>query len=117
MVAQGNGNSNDTTNLDNTALRGIQFSDENGVLQFTGVYPGHYDGRSHHIHGRLIHLPASNNWWANQVREEAATSDPVLNYVLIDNTVASGIFGWVTVGINPTVSKTVRPAGHYDGPN
>lgn len=49
--------------------------------------------------------------------QEAATSDPVLNYVLLGTSVTQGIFGWVTVGINPTVSKTVQAAGHYDGKN
>jgi hypothetical protein len=46
--------------------------------------------------------------------QEAATSDPVLNYVLLGNAVSSGVFGWVTVGINPSISKTVQAAAYID---
>ncbi|KAJ4290890.1 hypothetical protein N0V90_010086 [Kalmusia sp. IMI 367209] len=48
--AGGNGNSGDKTNLDNPALRGIQFSDTDGIVQFVGLFPGHYTGRTSHIH-------------------------------------------------------------------
>lgn len=27
-------------------MRGIQFSDDDGVLQFTTLFPGHYTGRT-----------------------------------------------------------------------
>ncbi|KAF1940819.1 aromatic compound dioxygenase [Clathrospora elynae] len=50
VVASGNGNANDTTNLDNTSLRGIQQSDEEGVVVFQTIFPGHYIGRTLHIH-------------------------------------------------------------------
>lgn len=50
VVANGNGNSEDTTNLDNTFLRGIQQSDEDGVVTFQTLFPGHYTGRATHIH-------------------------------------------------------------------
>ena len=158
VIANNNGNSADKTNVDNTMLRGVQFSDANGVLQFKSVFPGHYTGRAPHIHilahigsttlangtlsgGKISHVgqlffdqtlitkveatsPYSTNKQALTLNKNdgifattAATSDPVLNYVLLGSTVADGIFGWVTVGINPAISKTVRPAGHYDGPN
>ncbi|KAJ3567058.1 hypothetical protein NPX13_g6903 [Xylaria arbuscula] len=45
-----NGNGNDSSNLDNTALRGIQQTDENGVVQFLSKFPGHYSGRASHLH-------------------------------------------------------------------
>lgn len=48
--ANGNGNSADTTNLDNTFLRGIQASDDDGVVVFETLFPGHYQGRATHIH-------------------------------------------------------------------
>lgn len=35
VQSSGNGNSNDASNLDNTALRGIQQSDDEGVVKFT----------------------------------------------------------------------------------
>jgi len=31
-------------------LRGIQISDENGIVSFTSIFPGWYDGRAIHIH-------------------------------------------------------------------
>ncbi|KAL1606443.1 hypothetical protein SLS60_003847 [Paraconiothyrium brasiliense] len=45
-----NGNGNDSSNLDNTALRGIQQTDENGIASFRSVFPGHYSGRATHVH-------------------------------------------------------------------
>jgi hypothetical protein len=46
--------------------------------------------------------------------EEAATSDPVLNYVYLGDEVADGLFGWVTVGINPNAVTTPRAAAYID---
>lgn len=48
-----NGNSLDKTIIDNPMLRGIQISDKNGALQFISKFPGHYNGRTNHIHGML----------------------------------------------------------------
>ena len=42
--------------------------------------------------------------------QEAATSDPVLNYVYLGDSVEEGLFAWVTVGIDPTVVTTPRAA-------
>ncbi|CDM37322.1 hypothetical protein DTO013E5_7556 [Penicillium roqueforti] len=50
VVASGNGNSNDSTNLDTTFNRGIQKSNRDGVVQFQTTFPGHYTGRATHIH-------------------------------------------------------------------
>ncbi|KAF1839190.1 putative extracellular dioxygenase [Decorospora gaudefroyi] len=51
VVAEGNGvGTADESNLQNTALRGIQQSDESGVVQFQTLFPGHYVGRATHIH-------------------------------------------------------------------
>ncbi|KAL4898711.1 extracellular dioxygenase [Aspergillus ambiguus] len=50
VVASGNGNSNDETNLDATFLRGIQKTDKDGIVQFQTIFPGHYMGRATHIH-------------------------------------------------------------------
>lgn len=46
----GNGNENDASNLNATYLRGIQQADDDGVVQFTTLFPGHYSGRTNHIH-------------------------------------------------------------------
>ncbi|KAJ6051784.1 uncharacterized protein N7446_006420 [Penicillium canescens] len=45
-----NGNGNDASNLDNTALRGLQPTDTDGVAQFQTIFPGHYSGRATHVH-------------------------------------------------------------------
>jgi protocatechuate 3,4-dioxygenase beta subunit len=58
VSATGNGNVNDTSNLDATFLRGIQQTDINGVVQFQTVFPGHYTGRATHVH-ILTHNPNS----------------------------------------------------------
>lgn len=44
VVASGNGNNSDATNLNQTFLRGIQLTDTNGVAQFDTLFPGHYTG-------------------------------------------------------------------------
>src|ERR1700761_6666301 len=48
-----NGNYGDDKNLQNRALRGVQLTDKNGAVQFQTVYPGHYMGRTQHIHGEM----------------------------------------------------------------
>ncbi|KAH7177051.1 Intradiol ring-cleavage dioxygenase [Dactylonectria macrodidyma] len=50
LVAEGNGNTADTSNLNATFLRGIQKTDDEGVVQFLSVFPGHYEGRATHHH-------------------------------------------------------------------
>ncbi|KAI5778882.1 Intradiol ring-cleavage dioxygenase [Geopyxis carbonaria] len=50
VVANGNGDSSDSTNLNNTFLRGIQKTDSDGVAQFTTLFPGHYTSRATHVH-------------------------------------------------------------------
>ncbi|KAE8384116.1 Intradiol ring-cleavage dioxygenase [Aspergillus alliaceus] len=50
VVANGNGNSNDDTNIDTTFLRGLQKTNEEGIVQFKTIFPGHYTSRATHIH-------------------------------------------------------------------
>ncbi|KAI9034782.1 intradiol ring-cleavage dioxygenase [Aspergillus affinis] len=50
ISASGNGNSDDTNNLDATFLRGLQKTDKDGILQFKTIFPGHYTSRATHIH-------------------------------------------------------------------
>ena len=53
-----NGNSNDAANLNRTPLRGIQKTDADGVAQFNSIFPGHYPGRTNHVHV-VAHLNAT----------------------------------------------------------
>ncbi|KAL4744659.1 hypothetical protein BDW72DRAFT_208836 [Aspergillus terricola var. indicus] len=55
VVATGNDGSWDTT-----FLRGIQESDEDGVVNFQTIFPGHYEGRAIHTH-LLTHIGATVN--------------------------------------------------------
>ncbi|KAI9375561.1 Intradiol ring-cleavage dioxygenase [Aspergillus egyptiacus] len=57
VMAQGNGDSSDTSNLDATWLRGLQRTDTLGVAQFTTIFPGHYTGRATHMH--ILSHPAN----------------------------------------------------------
>ncbi|KAG1702157.1 hypothetical protein DVH05_009948 [Phytophthora capsici] len=50
VVASTNGNSNDASNLQNTFLRGVTPTDTDGVAQMTSIFPGHYAGRTTHVH-------------------------------------------------------------------
>ncbi|SPO05234.1 uncharacterized protein DNG_07921 [Cephalotrichum gorgonifer] len=47
----------DQGNLEKTFLRGIQKTDENGAVQFHTIFPGHYSGRTVHIHV-MVHTDA-----------------------------------------------------------
>ncbi|KAM0558231.1 hypothetical protein ACHAPJ_004917 [Fusarium lateritium] len=58
IVASGNGDSSDDTNIDNTWLRGIQKTDSDGVAQFESIFPGHYTSRATHIHV-MVHTNAT----------------------------------------------------------
>ncbi|KAI1870666.1 uncharacterized protein JN550_005209 [Neoarthrinium moseri] len=157
VSARGNGNPNDPKAKYNAALRGIQFSDDDGIVSFDAIMPGHYTGRAVHIH-IMAHIGATTlangtiagghiaqvgqlffdqtlNQAVNEVSpystnkqsftinsqdgimaQEAATSDPVLNYVYLGAEVKDGIFGWASVGINPKSVYTARPAAYYTGP-
>lgn len=58
IVANSNGQSSDTANINSTFLRGIQKTDADGVAQFESLFPGHYTSRANHIH-ILIHQNAT----------------------------------------------------------
>jgi protocatechuate 3,4-dioxygenase beta subunit len=47
MVADAN------ANLKSQAMRGIQITDNDGVVKFDSLFPGHYAGRTNHIHGNM----------------------------------------------------------------
>ncbi|KAF8998533.1 Intradiol ring-cleavage dioxygenase [Cyathus striatus] len=58
VVANGNGDSSDTTNIDATFLRAVQPTDADGVAYFETIFPGHYTSRSTHMH-MLVTLNAT----------------------------------------------------------
>lgn len=53
VIANGNGDSNDASNINATFLRGIQKTDSDGVLTFDTLVPGHYSGRTTHSHSQF----------------------------------------------------------------
>ncbi|KAG7284451.1 hypothetical protein NEMBOFW57_010824 [Staphylotrichum longicolle] len=72
VVASGNGvGDQDKANLNNTWLRGVQKTDAHGAVQFHTIFPGHYIGRTTHIHV-AVHLKA----------------EPQANGTLLDTTAA-----------------------------
>ncbi|KAF8859947.1 aromatic compound dioxygenase [Acephala macrosclerotiorum] len=44
---------------------------------------------------------------------EAASSDPVFNYVMLGDTLQDGLLAWLTLGVNTTLSETISPAAIY----
>ena len=58
VVAENNGNTNDTTNFDRTYLRGIQPTDPDVISLFRSILHGHYGGRTTHIHV-MAHMDAT----------------------------------------------------------
>lgn len=45
--------------LGETYLRGVQFTDKHGQATFTTIFPGHYAGRTTHIHAR-VHISSGD---------------------------------------------------------
>lgn len=39
--------------LGKTFLRGVQFTDKHGQVTFHSIFPGHYSGRTTHVHARI----------------------------------------------------------------
>lgn len=157
--ANGNGNG-DESNIDTTFLRGIQPTDADGVAQFESLFPGHYTGRTPHIHvmahtnvtiydnktlgntdiyashiGQAffdqaliteveLNEPYTSNTQPLTLNEddfilaqEAATdgSDPLMQYTLLGETVAEGLFAWLAFGVDASISNHIEPAVfHYE---
>lgn len=150
----GNGNTDDVSVLDETFLRGLQATDDDGVASFDTLFAGHYTGRATHIH-TILHMNATlrdngtiydltaghigQTFWDQSIRDqvellspyntntqdvtsnsddrvfavEAASSDPVFNYVMLGETLQDGLLAWLTLGVNTTLSNTISPAATY----
>ncbi|KAK2040017.1 aromatic compound dioxygenase, partial [Colletotrichum somersetense] len=54
----GNGDPNDLSLINTTTLRGVQFTDNEGMAAFDTVVPGHYVGRTNHVHA-IAHIGAT----------------------------------------------------------
>ncbi|KAL2866944.1 intradiol ring-cleavage dioxygenase [Aspergillus lucknowensis] len=157
VIAEGNGDSSDLSNLDSTFGRGLQRTDSLGVTAFHTLFPGHYIGRTPHIHvlshpggtkvneenntitglysttssyvGQLyfdqdlisavravepydsntVELTLNADDWI--LRQELDDDvDPIVEYVLLGESVEDGIFAWVSVVADSSVSKDVTPA-------
>lgn len=155
VVGSGNGNEDDSTNINSTFLRGLQPTDADGVAQFKTIFPGHYSGRATHIHvvahqggavlsngtysgGNITHIGqlffdqdlitsvnALEPYLSNTIEittnandrvfgvETETESDPVIDYVLLGDTVADGMFMWITMGIDTSNSFTYSAASNY----
>lgn len=152
VSAANNGDSDtDTSNLNATFLRGVQETDSDGVVIFDTLVPGHYTGRTNHIHilvhpnataqangtildttashvGQLFfdqdlitEVEATTTYLANTqdlttndedsiLQQEAASSDPYAEYVLLGDSIEDGILGWLAFGINTSLANTVSAA-------
>ncbi|KAB5582788.1 Intradiol ring-cleavage dioxygenase [Coniochaeta sp. 2T2.1] len=151
VVASGNGNAN-PSNINATFLRGVQQTDADGAATFQTLFPGHYTGRTTHIHvmvhtdatafpnGTLIdtthvghvgqiffdqdligRVEATAVYAANTqalttneedeiLAEEAESSDPFVQYVLLGESVEEGLLGWLSFGIDTSLQKSVSAA-------
>lgn len=64
-VPSGAAYSQATANIDSSFLRGLQRTDAEGAVQFETIYPGHYAGRTQHIHV-MVHQTAAEPLPNNQ---------------------------------------------------
>lgn len=157
VIASGNGDTSDTSNIDKTFLRGIQETDEDGVATFETIFPGHYLSRATHIH-ILVHANVTvydNGTLGNDVSsshvgqaffdqdliyeadtispysentqeittneddsilsEEVATDgvDPIFEYTYLGDSLADGLFGWISFGIDTSEVQSVKAAAYY----
>jgi hypothetical protein len=54
----------------------------------------------------------TNNANDSILSEEAATTDPFIEYVFLGDSVADGIFGWLAFGMDTSVSYNITPAAY-----
>ncbi|KJA17034.1 hypothetical protein HYPSUDRAFT_57924 [Hypholoma sublateritium FD-334 SS-4] len=129
IVAGGNGDITDESNINATHGRGLALTDADGVAYFETIFPGHYTGRTPHIHvffdQALISAVEENSPYAENTQtltlnsedgimgEEAAAMDPVVQYVWLGEQPSDGILGWITIGIDPTADYVTSAAATW----
>lgn len=151
VIADGNGDSSDATNLDNTFLRGVTPTDEDGVAQMIFIFPDHYVERATHLHfignyngtvlsngtysgGSVAHVGQflfdqdlitsvhEQDTYVTNTHEftlntddmwlQAAAADgydPVMEYALLGDSVADGLFVWISL-VDMTAAQEVEEA-------
>lgn len=152
VVADGNGDSSDASNINATFCRGIAPTDEDGVAQMLTIFPGHYVERATHLHmignyngtvlangtysgssvahvGQfffdqdLITLVNEQDTYVTNTQEityniddqwliAAAENgyDPIMEYALLGDSVADGLFTWISVAVNMSANQEVETA-------
>ncbi|KAL3664194.1 hypothetical protein V7S43_010523 [Phytophthora oleae] len=152
VVADGNGDSSDTTNLDKTFLRGVTPTDDDGVAQMISIFPGHYVERATHLHfignyngtvlsngtysgGSVAHVGQfffdqnlitsvneqdtyvtntqeitlnEDDQWLIAAAENGY--DPIMEYALLGDSVADGLFVWISLAADMTAAQEVQEA-------
>ncbi|KAL4793102.1 aromatic compound dioxygenase [Aspergillus venezuelensis] len=125
IVADGNGNSADIANRNRTFLRGVQQTNEDGVLTYETIFPGHYDSRTTHYHniahfgaellpnntlvdGKVTHI--SQIFLDQGLIEKVESTYPyntndipiTLNSVdrVVGDGIEDGLFAWISVAVN-----------------
>jgi len=63
----------------NNFLRGYQITDNNGIVKFTTIYPGWYQGRAIHIHDKVRTFNGSqtNLEWTSQIYFNDSMNDQI----------------------------------------
>lgn len=87
LVATGNGNTDDASNLNATFLRGIQPTDAEGVVTFKSVFPGHVSA-SWSLHLALILIRDSCIQYSGRTTHHHMVAH--LNATLLPNNTLSG---------------------------
>ncbi|GAB9473811.1 hypothetical protein Gpo141_00010957 [Globisporangium polare] len=128
VVADGNGNAQDKRNVDTTVSRGLAPTDTSGVVSFVTKFPGHYTGRAHPHPGHIFFdqslvneivrtpvyaankQPLTINKDDDIFVESAATAfDPVMEYMLLGESVEDVVFTWLSIGVDMTAALSVEP--------
>ncbi|KAI1341605.1 Intradiol ring-cleavage dioxygenase [Xylariaceae sp. FL0016] len=100
--------------LNSTFMRGVQISDDEGVVELDTAFPSHYDRRLTHIHGHIGQLHFDDAL----IREVEATGNynPYLEYVQLGSVITDGLMSWITsvVDVHSNRSFNLTAAAHYD---